>query len=164
LLIAISDKRVSDDFAMFNDDHFLLKEFTESFHYRGLLKESINGYHQHQSYRNTLVNTHQWLGGGLDFDVHGPIVYNKDSFLRSCTRPNWLIPWGYGIKSLYCNLNCKAGGFYPDLKIKVPMTERDIVKAIADREYFSFDDRAINQDMINILESLYPQKSKYESD
>ncbi len=164
LLLACQDKRVSDSFAMFNDEHFLLKPFTPTVHHAGKLEHSIRRYNSHQTYRNTLTNTLLFLKDGFDFDTHSPIVFRKDIFIRTVTKADWSRPWGYGIKSLYCNMAGIKGEFATDLKIKQSWSKENISGYLLNRPYFSLDDRALNVAMFRVLEDLYPQKSIYESD
>ncbi len=63
---------------------------------------------------------------------------------------------------MYCYLAGIEGTEYPDLKIRNCLDEEKIKELIAGREYFSTGNHAINRPMINILNSLYPEKSKYE--
>jgi hypothetical protein len=164
LWIACEDKRVSDTFAMFNDDHFLLKPYNHSYHYSQYLQYSVASYTVHQTYRNTLNNTMAYLNGGKNFDTHCPIIFNKELFVRTVTTADWSKPWGYGIKSLYCNMAGIEGEYYPDLKIKSPFPKDRIVNdLLAGRPYFSIDDRGLNDAMKEVLQELYPPKSIYES-
>jgi hypothetical protein len=163
LLVACKDKRVSDSFAMFNDDHFLLKPWESGFYYFESLEVSIAKFNSHQNYRQTLVNTMARLNGGKNFDTHCPIVYQKEIFLKTMKMVDWSRPWGYGIKSLYCNLSGIEGEFYQDLKFKSFFTYNAIYNMIGGRQFFSIDDRALNRDMQKVLSELYPQISQYES-
>jgi hypothetical protein len=165
LLLACSDKRVSDSFAMFNDEHFLLKPWQPVYDHCGSLEDSLRRYNAHQSYRNTLSNTYNQLNNsGLNFDTHSPIVFQKDIFLRTVTTVNWSRPWGYGIKSLYCNMAGITGEKRTDLKIKQSWSKENINGLLLNHSYFSIDDRALNNHMIKVLQELYPKKSIYESD
>jgi hypothetical protein len=164
LLEACQDKRVSDSFAWFSDDHFLLKPYQVEFNYRATLEESIKAFTVHQNYRNTLINTYHKLGGsGYDYG-HGPMVFEKERFVRAVAGLRWNIAWGYAIKSIYCGHNGITGERYPDLKIKIPCTISFIKSLIADRPYFSMDDRGLNDDMLTVLELLYPNKSLFENE
>jgi hypothetical protein len=162
LLAACEDKRVSDSFAWFSDDHFLLKPYQVEYNYRSTLNESIVQFTSHQTYRNTLINTHNILNGGFDYG-HGPMVFEKEKFVRSVTRLHWNLAWGYVIKSIYCCHNGITGDRYPDLKIKMPLSYINIGNQIKERPYFSIDDRGLNDDMKLLLNSLYPNKSQFEA-
>lgn len=165
LMIACNDKRVSDNFAMFNDEHFLLKPWQPVYDHCGTLEESLRRYTNHQTYRNTLLNTyHQLNNSGFDFDTHAPIIFQKEIFVRTVPTVNWSRPWGYGIKSLYCNMAGITGEKRADLKIKQSWSKENINGLLLNRPYFSLDDRALNNHMIKVLQELYPQKSQYESD
>lgn len=163
LLIACKDKRVSDCFAMFNDDHFLLTRFNQAYHHCGLLEQSIASFTIHQTYRQTLINTMGQLNGGLNFDTHCPIVFDKEIFIRTVPAADWSKPWGYGIKSLYCAMAGIDGEHYQDLKIKQAWPLESLRLLINDRPSFSIDDRGLNDAMVKLLAELYPQKSTYES-
>lgn len=163
LRIGCQDKRVSDSFAWFCDDHFLLRLFKPNYNYRTTLQESISNFTIHQTYRNTLMNTYKVLQGGFDYG-HGPMVLEKEKFVRAMDPVNWDEPWGYAIKALYCGLNGIHGDRYADLKIKQPMGCSQVLPLIAGRPYFSIDDRGLNEDMKQVLENLYPNKSIYEND
>lgn len=161
LLLACEDKRVSDSFAWFSDDHFLLKPYQVEYNYRSTLDESIAKFTVHQTYRHTLINTHNVLNGGFDYG-HGPMVFEKEKFVRAVASLHWNMAWGYVIKSIYCNYNGITGDWYPDLKIKSSETISSIIGHIAGRPYFSIDDRGLNDAMKLVLEILYPHKSQFE--
>lgn len=162
-LVACDDKRVSDDFAWISDDEFLIKPYQPDYNYCATLDQSISLFTEHQSYRNTLINTRNVLNGGFDYG-HGPMVLNKWLFIKAMGCVNWNIPWGYVIKSLYCGFNSITGSRYPDLKIKEPLPYKAIGSLISDRPFFSIDDRGLNDNMKLLLHSLYPNKSQYEND
>jgi hypothetical protein len=164
LLLACKDKRVSDPFIMFNDDHFLLAPYQAEYFHSGPIEYSIVKFTSHQTYRQTLLNTMVALNGGKDFDTHYPIAYYKERFERTVSMVDWSKPFGYGIKSLYCNLSGIDGVQYTDVKIKKAHTLLELGKIIADKPCFSIDDRALNNSMETFLHELYPQKSLYESD
>jgi hypothetical protein len=164
LMAACEDKRVSDSFIWFSDDEFLLQPYQVSYNYCATLEESINKFTIHQTYRNTLVNTYHKLGGtGLDYG-HGGMVFDKEKLVRAVGGLPWNIAWGYAIKSIYCGYNGITGEQYPDLKIKLALPYKSIGTMIKDRPYFSIDDRALNEDMKLMLNSLFPIKSQYEND
>lgn len=164
LFMACYDKRVSNSFAMFNDEHFLLKPWEPVYDHCGTLESSLQRYSSHQTYRNTLANTyHQLNNSGLNFDTHSPIVFQKELFIRTVMTADWSRPWGYGIKSLYCNMAGITGEQRMDLKLKQSWSMENINGLLLNRPYFSLDDRALNDHMIKVLQQLYPQKSIYES-
>lgn len=158
------DKRVSGTFCWFSDDHFLLAPFVSEYNYNSDLNDSIRKMSIHQTYRNTLLNTQEVLGiEGKDYG-HGPMVLDKEKFKRAFRSVDWSIPWGYAIKSVYCEMNNIPGKQFPDLKIKAPLSVSNIHRLIDGRPYFSIDDRGLNANMKEVLENLFPQKSIYEND
>lgn len=155
---AVLDKRVSDDFFFFNDDHFLLRRFAGSFDHKGSLSDSLRAFPPSNPYSNTLRNTLQTLGGGMDFDTHCPIVFNKDMFANTVGNMEWFKPFGFCIKSVYCNLSGIAGQFYPDLKIRSQSEFEQKWPELKTRKYFSTKDVVLT----SLMDNLFPNKSKYE--
>lgn len=160
---ACLDKRVSDNFYFFSDDHFLLSRYASGYYSCGTLAEAAKKIHVSQSYHKTISNTYNFLGGGTNFNVHCPIVYNKKKFLDTVAPLPWRTAYGFAIKSIYCNLNGYPGSFIPDLKIKMSLQRHEIYKLIKGRPFFSIGDVALNASMKEVLQELYPQKSEYES-
>lgn len=153
---------IDGEFMFFNDDHFLLKPFnTNTYHYKGLLIENKN----RSVYQNLIKNTYELLGkDAKDFDTHCPIKYNMTAFRYIMNNLDWTKPFGFGIKSVYCNRMRIEGEYYPDLKLSEPTTIENIKFKIKDRDYFSIGNGVINRSFIQFMEELYPIKSKYEND
>jgi hypothetical protein len=137
-----------------NDDHFILQNIpVMPYHHRGaMVPNNIDSYGRLQK------NTIALYPGCLDFDTHCPIIYER-SKMPALNMPGN----GIGIKSAYCAHNKITGEFYPDCKIMSPMNEVQIWSRINGRMYFSCGDMGINEDFKKVLQSLYPQKSKYEN-
>lgn len=164
LLKAASDKQVSDDFLFMADDHFLLRELVPNYNYTDTLAGSLGRTSTHTFYRNTLLNTAQLVGEFATDYGHGPMVFNKELFIRAMALADWTKPWGYAIKSLYCHFNKMPGHFEPDLKIKAQVSAHNIMRLIKGRPMFSTGDKAISDDLLLVLKQLYPTKSQYEND
>lgn len=162
IMVACNDPRISDDFYFFNDDHFLLEPFDGKYYFRRSLVDTIQQQMSYHLYRHTLLNTQARCPGGLDYDLHCPIIYNKELFKETVGKCAWHKLYGFAIKSLYCNLNRVNSELYPDLKITRPGKTNEIRNAIAGRKFFSVADAGINDSMKQVLQELYPQKSKYE--
>lgn len=153
---------VADDFLFFNDDHFLLKPFSEStYHYSGTIKQRLDITPFTYSYRKTLQNTFDQFGDIKNFDTHCPIFY-KPEILKKI-NVDWNKSGGFCIKSIYCHIAGIKGTEYPDLKIKDHLPEYHIKKLIENRSYFSTGNYAMNEEMIQVLEELYPYKSHFEN-
>lgn len=150
------------EFLFFNDDHFLLHPFApDTFHYSGTIKTALKSCRS--SYRRTLQNTLDAFGDIKNFDTHCPIFYKREGLEAvQALNLNWNKPGGFCIKSIYCHLAGIDGTEYPDLKIRDVLPSAHTRQLIENREYFSTSDRAIDYNMINVLEEIYPSKSKYE--
>lgn len=154
ILLACADPRVTDEFIFTNDDIFLLKDTCSIPNYCAGTIETVRERGarplQEELSKKSLSNVH--------FDVHAPILYDKYIFPEAMREfsPDCII------KSAYCNYLRTSGVEIKDLKITVPMTEQNIWNLIEGREYFSIGDQGFTQNMLNVLNALFPNKSKYE--
>lgn len=163
IMAAIADQRVTDDFLFMNDDHFLLQDYeagTFPYYCQGWLSEFMTV----TDYKNTVRNTIDWLLGRdcPYFDIHCPIVYNKEKFTWCVPHADWGKQFGYCIKTIYCEINAITAPEYPDLKINEVLPASKIREQIAGRTWFSIGDRAREGGLLRVLQELYPRKSKYE--
>jgi len=169
ILAACNDERVSKTFFFTNDDIFLNQEFDiESipFYHKGELYETMSK--QMSDYRKSLNHSRKYLMRKglptLDYDTHFPILYDKEDFVTFvCNKDlNWAQPYSYVIKSLYCNSKGVKGEYIGDCKIKEKLNYEQLKQKIANKPFFSTADGVINDDMIRLLNELYPKKSIYE--
>jgi hypothetical protein len=151
IMAAIADYRVTEDFLFMNDDHFLLQDYEAGkfpYYCHGWLSEFMTV----TDYKCTVANMLQLFTDPVPyFDVHCPILYNKYHFKVAMSQLDWSKPFGYCIKTVYCNavIGLTAQG-YPDLKINEAYPAQKI------------RDKAFNGGIKAVLQELYPRKSKYE--
>lgn len=163
---AIADDRVSDDFLFMNDDHFLLQDYEAGkfpYYCQGWLSEFMTV----TDYKTTISNTSELLWPlGYDclyFDIHCPILYNKEKLTWCLSDIDWAKPFGFCIKTVYGNsVEGLKALEYPDLKINEVYSADQIRKLIAGRPWYSIGDRAREGGLLKVLQELYPHKSKYE--
>jgi hypothetical protein len=169
ILKACSDERVSDRFLFMNDDYFFLRELSArrfpNYH-KGDLSASLKTEIPQNGYRHSLYNTFNILKAlgcpTLHYDLHVPIIYHKKKFIWAMGNVDWDVDYGYTIKSLYANQHRLEGPMMGDCKLSQPRKVQDILKKIEDRFMFSIGDRAINDDLKLLMQSLYPNPSVYE--
>lgn len=168
ILLACNDERVSNDFMFFNDDFFLIAPVKTNgypfFFQNQLPKENKNPDNYYYEY---LVNTHAELKKrGLpvfNFDVHHPIIYNKQKFKEILAEYDFskkLV-----IKSIYCNHLRIQGKFIGDMKIKGAIKIHNIVTILKNRHIFSTGNACLtdpNSDLPNYIKNQYPIPSKFE--
>lgn len=156
---ACEDERVSDEFIMVHDDHFLLrpldvKEF--DYWHNGSLQDALKK--AHSGYKRTVQNTIDYnMGSGNNSDIHVPIVFNKGKFLSYVCSAPWHQK-EFCIKSLYAHT--MGGEYMEDCKINSPLTRNQFYDKIAGRLFFSTGPYFLQGD--NFLEELYSEKSKFE--
>lgn len=162
---ACEDSRISDNFCMMNDDHFLNAPTDIASlpnYYRGDLYTAMDK--NHGTYRATVNNTIKYLRSkGLptkDFDCHAPIIYNKEAFIKAFESVDWEVPFGYCIKSMYANSLGIEGEKATDCKL-VSRDERQLRLAVQGRPWFSTG--TAHEPMVSFLSGLYPRVSPYET-
>ena len=161
---------VSERFLFMNDDHFLTADTdaaTYPYYYRFTLDEKITARTRPDAYAISMRNTRDLLPPGRRnyFDIHAPIMYRKEEFIRVNSQVNWNKPMGYVIKSLYCNMLGIDGIVMSDLKMKGGLKYDDMKRKIANRHVFSIADSAINQPgqpLERLMNELYPEPSRWE--
>lgn len=159
MIAACKDERVSNDFLMVHDDHFLLEDFdagTFPYYHCGPL---VPG---HGQYAHTKENTISLLGQVNNYDTHCPILFNKEKFMRTIALSDWSKWYGYCMKTLYCVLNGIEGEQVEDLKIRMPLQYEEVIRLIRGRKWFSIGDRSFAYGMKDVLQDLYSNPSKYE--
>lgn len=161
IIAACNDKRVSDNFLMVHDDHFLLEDYDASafpYYHCGPLVPAQG------QYAHTKENTISVLGSTNNYDTHCPILFNKEKFMRSVALADWSVWYGYCLKTLYCVLNGIEGEYAEDMKIRMPLEYHEIIRLISGRKWFSIGDRCfVPNGMKEVLQDLYTVKSNYES-
>lgn len=163
IMAAIADERVTDDFLFMNDDHFLLQGY-EAGKFPYYYDSTLNCYLTVTDYKHSVKNTLEWANGALvgNFDVHAPIIYNKLDFTFYMPNADWTKRFGYCIKSMYCDIKGIIGVRYPDLKINEALPASNIHSLLTGRAWFSIGDKAFNGGIRQVLQDLYPHKSRYE--
>lgn len=160
---ACKDSRVSDDFLMVHDDHFLLSNYeTGSFPYyhMGPMNEGQGQYGETKANTKSLLSFTESFN---NYDCHCPIVLNKQLFMRSVVLADWSKWYGYCLKTLYCVMNGIEGIETIDLKIRNPLNAGEIGMLVDGRKWFSIGDRCfVPGGMWDVLNELYPNKSRYE--
>lgn len=160
---ACKDSRVSDNFLMVHDDHFLLADYEAGAfpcYHMGPMNE---GYGQYGYTKQNTKSLLSFTESFNNYDCHCPIVFNKQLFMRSVALADWSKWYGYCLKTLYCVMNGIDGEITEDIKIRYPFTRGEIWAQIIDRKWFSIGDRCFKEGgMMDVLNELYPNKSKYE--
>ena len=163
LLVACELENVSEFFIMFNDDHFLLKPLDvteiESWH-DGYLKDTINKNHGIR-YKEAIANTLQLIPNGRNYDIHTPCRYHKKGFKDLFGNRTDEIC----IKSYYFNYYEPTDEVYhemKDFKINQLLSKEAIKELIKDRLFFSTSTNGMKKPMIELLNELFPNKSRWE--
>lgn len=163
---------LSEEFLFLNDDHFLLELFQAGnfpYLYEENLLETASRRTENSMYGFSLRNTFEaLLMNGFEtnnFDIHCPIVYNKEKFKEMFnTYDFYNTPNSFVVKSLYCNTFGIKGEKREDIKINTPLSYEKIQEYCNNKALFSVSDLGLNQNMKNFLQNLFPIKSVYERD
>ncbi len=156
VLLAACHPGVSDPFLYMNDDHYLLQDVVANefpYYYMGDLSTQALG--NTTPYNQTLKNTMELQGIGPAakyFDVHCPILFNKEQFKITFPQSMWKKEWGYCMKTLYCyatGINKTDNAIFTmDLKYRKPGA--NVIPS--GLPFFSTDDKAMDKGMVGILE------------
>ena len=120
------------------------------------------------TYQICLGNTRKVLQGMhkpiKNFEVHCPIIYERDKFLALTDKFNALrkqYPNFVGVRSLYANNYNIEGVFSEDVKLggKHMANKEERMYRL---DCFSIADEVIKMGMDKILEEKYPKKSRFE--
>lgn len=148
---------VLKEFLYMNDDHYILKPLDANnfpLHHKGALISENRM--PSDPYRKTIENTLRYFQVTMNYDIHSPMNMTAEGvckMIHPCI--NWTKQWGYCVKTLYANKNGLTGTAYADAKLYKSADIPDVL-------YFSTDNRAMDEKMINRLENKFPGKSKYE--
>ncbi len=158
---------VSENFFFMNDDHFIIDKIdapTYPYYFKSTLTEKITNRVRNDGYCISMRNSRDVLPTEkqIYFDIHTPIVYNKEKFLNTVGKIDWNRGMGYVIKSVYCNMNEVIGEQYSDLKIKGSKKLSYLKDRINGRHVFSIADSAVNSDLKQLMDELYPNRSAFE--
>lgn len=168
IITACQTEGISDPFVAANDDYFLTREIDLSeikYYYQHTLEDKIKQKQKIDIYKISLQNTDEALKEKglptLHYDIHYPIIYIKHLFKQAMSQYGWTKKGGYVIKSLYANTMLIEGEERADCKIFYSHSRNWIRKRISEVDLFSTGD--ITRAMAEILQELYPDKSKFES-
>lgn len=168
ILVACDTPEISRNFLMMNDDHIMIQPMnvgTFQYYYYGdlhtaWLRKNRSG--KKGSYALLLKLTgeelekHQYAT--YHFDIHVPIIYEKESFKRVMSMYPWKSSkYGFAIKSLYANTLMIPGVELPDSTVCFPAPDKETIDQFTkDRFVFSFDEGGANDVMFSYLKALFP--------
>lgn len=161
ILLACNDPRVSDEFLVVDDDHFLLTDYdaaTFPYYYDEWPKRRVD------MYQTTISNTTCLKADMKYFNIHCPMRFHKSNYVHLMRCLDWEKKCGYLFRSLYSETMVSPSEHqsYPDLKIRLQESLSTLREMIRGRKWFSICDGARGHDMGNLLKELYPEPSKYE--
>jgi hypothetical protein len=167
VLTACRDPRLSKLFLFLNDDHLALapQPVDDIPAWRGGDLLTLAGKLTGGNYRLAMYNTHDRLKErGLstwNFDVHTPMVMDRDHFTNMMASYNW--EERFVLKSLYANTVGIPGVPYTDLKIDRPYMMRELVRVLRGRAWWSHGPGGMTSNLRALLASLYPAPSPWEA-
>jgi len=161
--LALLDNRLSDDFILFNDDFYILKQCNELLNYHaGEIKDIIKQRNNrifavHNKY---LSDTKSYLNddSALSYELHIPMIFNKNKRLQVSNEIMPLLSKGRTVlpRSIYGNRFCDISIIKQDVKI---YDEND---KIADDTFLSTYESTFTGSAGDIIRSNFSNKCKYE--
>lgn len=166
VLIACAIPELSQQFLHMHDDHLLLapSHINNVDYWRGSRLIDFANRIKPGNYRNHVINTAQVLAAAgratWNYDLHVPIVYDKELFPQAMGAYDW--NKCYTVKSLYCNHLGITGPSMTDCKIQSWHTMQQLVSILKGRTWFSVGPHGLNQELRALLAELYNLPSKWE--
>lgn len=165
---ACKNDKITEDFWLFNDDFFILREVSENIppQYDGTLEnriEKINklnlGNYEYRRQLNHLIKTLKSASRGiLDYAVHKPMLINRKRMLEVLLR----YPDEPMFRALYGNYWKIGGVNTPDVKIR-NVIQKGIGQAINEWDFISTNDNTFtNGDVGRYIRSKFSDKSRFE--
>lgn len=166
MTVVANTKAISANFIFMNDDFFLLKPISKmpKFH-GGALTNKINNYRDLVGSPNTYISllskTYKKLNDSgidnpIDYDIHVPMIFNKKKLAS-------VISNAYLPRSIYGNTFHVGGKQINDVKKYNPRS-RLSPRSPEDYDllFISTDDYSFEELRKDVLESMFPEPSKYE--
>mgnify|MGYP003407829840 CR=1 FL=1 len=168
VLKASETDEISDDFCLLNDDYFFVNPVdikTYPYYWKCDLAHTIQI--QRNEYQQHVIPTYKEL---LDrklptknFDTHKPIIYNKSLFQDIVSQYDWNRPYGFILRSIYCNTLGITGIERVDNKVNHSHVPDNWTRITKDLDCFSVGDQSTDNYLLSFLSKLLPDKSKYEN-
>lgn len=179
VLLACEEKELSLEFLRMSDDQIILKpvlSYTINPLHNGELHKVLKKWSSKDIKINRwgkrLLNTAEVLlkeGKPIfEYDTHSPVVYHKYKFKKVMQHYDYTVEGGgYTINTLYFNniiSSIKQHNYWEGIKIGFGShhTKEQLKDKIGNHRYIGYDDKALNNDMKEILNELFPDKSIYE--
>lgn len=162
LIEATKHREVGDPFVQWQDDIYLTRPLHVKdikYWYDGTLCQQIEKVHGR--YHKIVLNTALELTGNEYYwDVHAPIIY-KRGFLNLVACYPKFKEKDCLVKTTYCYTAQVEGEPMKDCKIHCPQPKGKIYEKAKDSLFFS-NSSIIDTILVEVLNELYPDKSKYE--
>jgi len=161
--LALKDKRLSDDFILFNDDFYVMEYCNDLLNYHtGEIKDVVKQRKDHKFslHNKFLMNTKEYLqdDSALSYELHIPMIFNKmkrlqvsDEILSILASGKVLLP-----RSIYGNRFCDISIIKKDVKI---YHEND---KITDDIFLSTYEPTFTGSAGDIIRSRFKEKCEYE--
>lgn len=167
ILKACRTAELSERFLFMNDDFFFTQPVdapTYPNYYNSTI-EAAASLCVGNWYREYLTNTYRFLkvagSGTKNFDIHTPIVYDKEKFIDTFSFMEF---HKMTIKSIYANFNISDTQIeIADTKLRGHPTKNEIDRMIISGHIFSTSDWSLQSGHVkDRLNEMFPNPSKYE--
>lgn len=173
VLKACSDNRVSDDFLFINDDHIINRKMHAAempFFHKGDFASFGDDFWHNGLHRQRLKRTFEILRERghttFHFDLHVPILINKQQFVKTVPAFDFKKDIGYTMKSIYANpvVPDSEKVFVGSRKTKIfkHKTPEQLQSIFKQSDYIAYNDGGLNGNLKYYLNSRFPELSLYE--
>ncbi len=164
---AAEDTRISNDFMLWNDDYYAMQPFSAKnypYYFKCDLEHTIRinmgEYKMHSEATLKILKSRNLAF--QNFDTHYPIIYNKTKLKKMVKAFDWNVPFGFILRSMYCNFYSISGEFKLDCKTNSQMARPHIAKIVEQNHFMSIGDNALNAAFREYLVNKFPIATQYE--
>lgn len=174
--LACQDNRLTEEIIYYNDDFFLnqpfdfemLPNYIRPYNLYDYVNSPRRMHLRHLPYTKTIEKTLHALEEKnlpiLTYDIHKPMVFNRDLFPKAMDMFNWddKDKLGLTYRSLYGNVYELPPTITKDKKLNDASTLKILEKHIEGHPFWSTNDFTKNSIIVKYLEREYYSKSKWE--
>lgn len=161
---------LSNKFLHLHDDHFCLSsqnaEDIPNWASASLLQMGRQKPGEKNNWRDACMNTYKALTAAglpaLNYDLHYPMIFDKNLYPEVMDRYDWKEPRGFVVKSLYANTAGLTPTSFGDLKLNGESTMSGLVARLRGRPWFSIGNKALSPALKQLFPALYPEPSIWE--
>ncbi len=172
IILASFEKDISQQFVNMSDDQLFLKEIDYAEISTPYIDNSLTAWKEMQKLNRWQTRLHFTMERLKErgfkthcYDSHIPVLIDKENYVKTLFQYNYMESGGLCGNTLYFNTVRTEERYLHEntlARINKPHKPSEILDYCRNKTYLNYADDACNEDMFVALDSLFPEKSKYE--